>query len=88
MPGRPPEYDPLFEIGSGRPANLFGANVLARCAGSTRKRIEQNSSTDQPEFHPGELLRRAGGRYLGWLLHHLQVGFEVAGQQKNSTRVH
>ena len=80
-PGRLPAYA-RFLGGVGRPANLFRLGRLDRCAGSTRKRIEQGgllSTSGVPSWgaNPAPTnrseLRKPEGRYLGQFSH-LSVG--------------
>ena len=88
-PGRLPAYA-RFLGGVERPANLFRLGRLDRCAGSTRKRIEQNgllSSSGVPSWgaKPDSTSRtgprKPEGRYLGQFLPP-ERGSNVAGQQE------
>jgi hypothetical protein len=80
-PGRLPACA-RFLRGVGRPANLFRISHLDRCAGSTRKRIEQNGllsssgvpswgAKPDPRIEPGLESRKA---VTGRQFSHLSVG--------------
>src|SRR5664279_291605 len=88
-PGRLPACA-RFLGGVERPANLFRLGRLDRCAGSTRKRLEQNgllSSSGAPSWgaKPDPTSRtgprKPEGRYLGQFLPP-ERGSNVAGQQE------
>ena len=91
-PGRLPACA-RFLGGYGRPANLFRLGRLDRCAGSTRKRIEQNgllSSSGVPsggaEPDPKTGNRKPEGRYLGQFSH-LSVGQTLLASKEDQPAI-